>query len=222
MRTFWAALAACVFLGGCVHNYYIKENLSPNQVVETTIIRKPSLVKSRIILPRYDDYLEGYISGQLFTADGKPLQGVVVKVLDKKEKEYPGFTAGVSNSSGVYKVRFSQPIIWKRIDIDGVLAFDAGWQALGKKTKFRLYFNRRSGDLVYTPEINVMVMRNQGEAKRSTPAAPPPPKKSSFDFDDPAPAGAAPAGAAPAAGPAGSKGKDAAPKEDDPFSDFGL
>ncbi len=210
MRAFWAALPACILLSGCVHNYYIKENLSPNQVVETAIIRKPSLVKSRFILPRYDDYLEGYISGQLFTTDGKPLQGVVVKVQDKKEKEYPGFTAGVSNSSGVYKVRFSQPIIWKRIDIDGFLAFDAGWRALGKKTRFRLYFNRRSGDLVFTPEANVLVLKNQAEVKGIIPSVPAPAKKSSpFGMDDPAPA------AAPG-------GKGAPTEADDPFSDFDL
>ncbi len=215
MRRLPLLFAACVLLSGCVHNYYIKENLSPNQVVETAIIRKPSLVKSRFILPRYDDYLEGYISGQLFATDGKPLQGVVVKVQDKKEVDYPGFTAGVSNSSGIYKVRFSQPIVWKRIDIEGFLAFDAGWRALGKKTKFRLYFNRRSGDLVFTPEANIMVLKNQGEIKNQTPSITPGPGKKPSLFSPPAsaPGGAPASGSAPAGSP---------PAEDDPFADFDL
>lgn len=172
---------ALFFLPGCFHNYYIKENLSPNQIVDTAIIRKPSLVKSRIILPRYDDYLEGYIRGRLFTSDGKPLQGVVVKVQDKNGKDYTGFVSGVSDSSGTYRVRFSQPIVWKRVDIEAVLTFESGWRALGKKTRFHLYFNRRSGDLVFTPEENILVLENSGELKKQAPPVAAPSKKPPAD-----------------------------------------
>ncbi len=199
-------LTASLFLSGCFHNYFVKENLSPNQIIETTIVRKPSLVKSRFILPRYDDYLEGYISGRLFSTDGKPLQGIVVKVQDKKLKDHSGFGSGVSNSSGVYKVPFSQPVIWKRIDIDGYLSFESGWQALGKKTRFRLYFNRRSGDLVFTPEETLLVLQNEAETKRKILQPAPPAKSKSSSFS--------PMDSSPAQGDSGSK-------SDDPFADFG-
>lgn len=178
------AILLLVALTGCGGNYYIKENLAPQQIVGTAIQRKPAPGKLMGFIPRYDDYLEGYVRGGLNYSNGKPAQGVVVKVQDEKGREHPGFQTGVTDSSGVYKVPFSLPVRWKRIDFTGSLMLPEGWKMVTPSSRFRIYFDRRHGVLLYAPLDHWATVKNEKEAPppAPAPAKPAPKKKADDDF----------------------------------------
>ena len=132
----------------------IKENLAEGQITDPSVIRKPSGEKTWGIVPKYNDFFEGYISGGIAEAEGKPLQGVVVKVTDDKGSDLSQFTPGVTDSDGIYRIRFSLPIRWHGVDFSANLAANTPWRILAPQTRFRIYFNRGNGVLAYlTKEV---------------------------------------------------------------------
>lgn len=132
-----------------------KENLDPDRLVDLVIVKKLTGKKKMMFFDDYTDYLEGYIRGAVMDYDDNPMEGIVVRVTDKG-KDLPGFDPGVSDSNGVYRVRFSQPIQKKMVDIRASINYNPPWQQqldiLGaalepqtKETAFRLYYNRKLG-----------------------------------------------------------------------------
>lgn len=152
---------------GCGQPLLVKENLSEGQVVELRINRKMTREKSLGVMPRYDDHLEGYVRGGLMDSRGRPIQGVVVSVVDEKGRVFPEFVPGVTDNLGIYKIRFSLPILWNRIDFAGHLSC-AGWRAVTPQSRFRLYFDRKQGILAYSSKevwLTVETESSMGEAK---------------------------------------------------------
>lgn len=159
-------------LSGCLRFYHVKDNLSEGQVIEPAIIRNPTHEKSWGILPIYEDYLEGYIQGGVMGPDGHPIQGVTVKVLSDKGKELDSYQPGVTDGSGIYKIRFSLPIHWKILDTKGVLSVNSEWQMKTPQTQFRLYFSQSNGILAFTSkEYWLTVQAGEAVPEKNKPGA---------------------------------------------------
>lgn len=168
-----ALLLSLLSLCGCVNTFHVRENLSEEQILDTKIIRKPTGEKSWGILPLYQDFLEGYIRGGLVDADAQAIQGVPVKVQDEKGKELSEFSHGITDSAGIYKIRFSLPVRWDRIDFTGNLSCGPNWKIVTPQTQFRIYFNRRNGVLSYSmKEVWLTVKNPQSQTKPASTLAP--------------------------------------------------
>lgn len=132
-----------------------RQNFDPDRVVDLIIVKKITGEKRLGMFTKYKPFLEGYLRGVVVDYDDTPIQGVVVRVMDGT-KDYAGFDPGVSDADGIYKVRFSIPIVKDKVDIKATMSYNPPWQQqmemLGaslepqtKETKFRFYFNRDDG-----------------------------------------------------------------------------
>ena len=132
-----------------------RENLDPDRLVDLIIVQKLTGKKSFLFFNETGSYLEGYIRGVVVDYDDNPIEGIVVRVTDKG-KDLPGFDPGISDSNGIYKIRFSQPIKKDKVDMRGAIAYNPPWQQqldlLGatiepqtKETNFRLFYDRDLG-----------------------------------------------------------------------------
>lgn len=133
-------------------------------------------------------FLEGSITGVVTDYYGNPIEGVTVKAVSessKKEEENIieenvssmvnlNFTPGVSDSMGVYKVRFSLPVIDNEVDVRGKLVYNPGWEQqknnLGKtyepqvkESPFRLYYNLDTGFLAFAEGVRAVIVSPVGE-----------------------------------------------------------
>ena len=173
-----------------------------------------------VSMPKKSLFLEGYIIGVVTDYDDKPIEGVVVRALAEGEAKFvskaqasfqtSSFDAGVSDTNGVYRIRFSLPIIKNLVDIQGKLLYNPGWEQellnLGqayepqkKESSFRLYFDMKQGMLVFGEGLQKVVVRSvSGEPK-----------------------GRALPGGKPAAAPAAAK-NEAGSEESDLFKGFGF
>lgn len=111
-------------------------------------------------MPVYEDYLEGYIRGGLFDSQAQPIQGVSVKVLTEKGEDAPGFTPGITDSMGIFKIRFSLPIRWKRVDFTGTFS-SLNWKIIQPYPKFYIYFNRDTGVFAYSLKEAWLAVKNE-------------------------------------------------------------
>ena len=146
----FAALA--LIATGCLRPLSVKENLSEGQITDLKVIRKPSPEKTLGIVPRYDDYLEGYLRGGVVNHDGKPVAGAIVKVSDSSGRPSRDFGSGVTDQNGEFRLRFSLPIRWNRLDFTGKVRLSGGWDMISPRDDFRVYFNRKNGVLAYFPK----------------------------------------------------------------------
>lgn len=132
-----------------------KENLDSDRIIDLVIVKKITSKKRLGMFTKYLPYLEGYIRGYVVDYDDTPIEGIVVRASDKG-KDLPGFDPGVSDANGVYKIRFSLPIVKGRVDQQGGVSYNPPWQQqldlLGvalepqtKETKFRLFYDRKMG-----------------------------------------------------------------------------
>jgi len=133
-------------------------------------------------------FLEGAITGIVTDYYGNPIEGVVVKAVSesvKKEEEEIieenvssiislNFTPGVSDTMGIYKIRFSLPVIDDEVDVRGKLLYNPGWDQqklnLGKayepqikESPFRLYYNLKTGFLAFAEGIRAVIVAPVGE-----------------------------------------------------------
>ena len=168
MVHFTALLILLILLPSCIHVYHIKENLSPNQLEELTIMRKPTGEKSNTIFPIYADYLEGYLLGGIMNSKGEPLSGVTVKIQDQERKDYPGFQTGASDKFGIYRIRFSIPIHWNKIDVHACISCSSGWTEKTPHTEFRLFFDRQTGIIACSPQKIWTLAGNPDEDKSAS------------------------------------------------------
>lgn len=137
---------------------------------------------------KYGIFLEGAIAGIITDYYGNPIEGVTVKAVSesvKKEEESiieekitsvvnVNFTPGVSDSMGIYKVRFSVPVIDNEVDVRGKLIYNPGWEQqklnLGKtyepqikESPFRLYYNLKTGFLAFGEGVRPTIVSPVGE-----------------------------------------------------------
>jgi len=154
-------------LSGCGRFRYVKYNASLGQVTDTAVIRKPSGEKTLGMLPKYDEFLEGYLRGGLLNEDGKTIGGVTVKVQDVSGNDLANFTPGITDQEGVYKIRFSVPVRWGIVDFKGNVSCEQGWRIISPNTEFRLYFSERMGVLTYSINTLWLPVKNvENEVKK--------------------------------------------------------
>jgi hypothetical protein len=196
-------------------------DFAEGRVVQTAITDRLTGSKEFLFfsVPRKSLFLEGYIQGIVTDYEDNPIQGVVVRAIAQGEQKFvskaeaafqtSSFDAGVSDSNGVYRIRFSLPILKGKVDIRGKLSYNPGWeqelQNLGKayqpqmeESPFWMYFDMRDATLVFAEGVRKIIVKSASGTG--------------------APGRALPGTAAPASEkPAGTK-----PGEDDLFKGFGF
>jgi hypothetical protein len=227
-----ASLAFLVFVAGCASagRKVVQEDFAEGRIVDLSITDK--LTGNRellfISLPKKTEFLEGYIQGIITDYADNPIQGVVVRAVASGEVQLEeaesrsevvagtSFDAGVSDTNGFYRVRFSLPIIGNLVDVRGHLLYNPGWEQerdnLGKayepqtkQSQFRLYYERGKGRIIFNEGIRKSVVASVS-SNRAARAAPLPGTRA-----EEGPAAAAPAPAQPGA-----------KTDDDIFKGFGF
>jgi len=168
----------------------VLQDFAEGRVVQVNITDRLTGAKEMLFvsMPKKSLFLEGYIQGIVTDYEDNPVQGVVVRAVAKGEQKFvakgeaafqtSSFDAGVSDSNGIYRIRFSLPILKNRVDIQGKLAYNPGWeqelQNLGKAYKpqmdespFRLYFDQRSGMLIFSEGVRKVIVTPQETGKRA-------------------------------------------------------
>ena len=169
-------------LCGCSAHFYIRENLAEGQILDAAVVRKPSDEKTMGIFPKYLDYLEGYVLGGIIEPEGRPLQGAQVRVTDENGADLPDFEMGVTDESGMFKVRFSLPIRWNRVDFTGSVAVEKPWQVTAPTPQFKIRYNGRIGVLACYAKPMWIPVKSTVPVIKPVRAAQPPPKKKTEDI----------------------------------------
>jgi len=144
-------------------------------------------------------FFDGSIQGQITDYAGNPIEGVTVRVAPDAGKLKAGegmgetgdfaaveesakssinlsFSPGISDSMGVYKVRFSLPIVNSKVDVKGKLVYNPGWDQqklnLGtayepqvRESPFRLYYDMNSGFLIFAEGVRKTIVQPVGDGK---------------------------------------------------------
>lgn len=207
-------------------------DLSDQRVSDLIIIEKITGRKEFLFFARNKirPFLEGYIQGTITDYLDNPIEGVVVRAVPEASAAQEGgeadvrsvrtfdsssFDPGISDSNGLYRIRFSLPLIDKRVDMRGKLIFNPGWEQqrtnLGrsyepqtKETNFRLYYDARTGLLAFGEGVRKSIVQPVGSAQVES---------------QPLPGAKAPSPVKPAKT---SAEKTAAEAEDDIFKGFGF
>ncbi len=134
-----------------------------------------------VSMPKRSAFLEGYIQGQVTDYDDNPVEGVVVRAIpegetkvadaNKSQLQSSAFDAGVTDTQGVYRLRFSLPILNRLVDVRGKFLYNPGWDQervnLGKayepqvkESPFRLIFDEREGMVVFAEGIRKLIVKS--------------------------------------------------------------
>ena len=168
---------------GCSAGFHIRHNLAEGQILDPVVVRKPSSEKTMGIFPKYDDYLEGYITGGVVESEGRALQGARVKVTDTGGAELPDFEEGVTDQDGMFKIKFSLPIRWNRVDFTGAIFVEKPWQGTAPKPQFQIRYNGVIGTLAYFAKPMWIPVKNSvPPPAKPVPKAPPPKKNPGDSF----------------------------------------
>lgn len=188
------------------------------KVVDYTDKRVTDLILTKRVVGRRDWlffsttkmslFLEGNIQGTITDYYGNPIEGVTVKAvadMGSKDVNLEGdnlnpaeenaasfvnltFTPGLSDSQGLYKVKFSLPVVDKEVDVKGRLIYNPGWEQqklnLGKtyepqlkQSTFRIYYNMDTGFLAFGEGVRPVVVQPVGEGQgrmKTLPGSPAP------------------------------------------------
>lgn len=211
MRKNSSLLFLLLFACSCFSTTHIKVvDYTEGRVTDLSLTKKV-IGKNNFLFfttTKYGIFLDGSITGVVTDYYGNPIEGVTVKAVSesvKKEEENiieenitspinVSFSPGVSDSMGVYKIRFSVPVIDNEVDIRGKLIYNPGWeqqkQNLGKtyepqikESPFRLYYNLDTGFLAFGEGVRSVIVAPVGEGLGKMKALPgqkppqqPPPK----------------------------------------------
>ncbi|MBI2362802.1 MAG: hypothetical protein HYV15_05410 [Elusimicrobia bacterium] len=178
-----AALVFALSLSGCSSmqiggskKKVVLKDFAEGRVVQVAITDRLTGAKEMLFvsMPKKSLFLEGYIQGLVVDYDDNPIQGVVVRAVAKGEQQFvdrgeaafqtSSFDAGFSDSNGIYRIRFSLPILKNLVDIRGELSYNPGWEQerdnLGKayrpqteRSPFRMFFDMKEGMLVFTEGV---------------------------------------------------------------------
>ena len=146
-----------------------------------------------ISMPKKTLFLEGYIQGQVTDYDDNPVEGVVVRALAEGEQkaveggkaafQTSSFDAGVSDTQGVYRLRFALPLVNRMVDVRGKFVYNPGWDQecanLGqcyepqlKESPFRIVFDERDGMLTFAEGVRKLVVKAKKTGQPAKQAAP--------------------------------------------------
>jgi len=140
----------------------VRNDYAEERVVDLSLVRKVTGKKKImfITVPKYTEFLEGFIRGMVVDYSDNPVEGVLVRVGDPGE-ESAMFDPTVTNFNGIYRIRFSIPFDkHNKIDIRNKLVYAPDWEQkrdslgnsyepLEKETPFRLYYDRSSKSLAF-------------------------------------------------------------------------
>lgn len=187
-RPFAAALVLSLAVSGCSNlqiggqkKKVVLKDFAEGRVVQVAITDRLTGAKEMLFvsMPKKSLFLEGYIQGLVVDYDDNPIQGVVVRAVAKGEQQFvdrgeaafqtSSFDAGVSDSNGIYRIRFSLPILKNLVDIRGELSYNPGWEQerdnLGKayrpqteRSPFRMYFDMKEGMLVFSEGVQKIIV----------------------------------------------------------------
>ncbi|MBI4345374.1 MAG: hypothetical protein HY553_00860 [Elusimicrobia bacterium] len=158
------------------------KDYAEGRVVDIAITDRLTGAKEMIFvsMPQRSAFLEGYIQGQVTDYDDNPVEGVVVRAIAEGEQKLvdankaslqsSSFDAGVSDTQGVYRIRFSLPILNRMVDVRGKFLFNPGWEQertnLGRayqpqvqESPFRLVFDEREGMIVFAEGIRKLIVK---------------------------------------------------------------
>ena len=172
-------LAAC----GPANKKIVTEDFAEGRVVDLSITEKLTGNRELLFmsLPKKTHFLEGYIQGIITDYQDNPVQGVVVRAsaigesqIEEGDFRSSGFAVssfdpGVSDTNGVYRIRFTLPVLAQIVDVRGRLMYNPGWQqekeSLGKayepqikQSSFRLYYERKRGRITFTEGIRKTIV----------------------------------------------------------------
>lgn len=202
-------LCCCLPLAGCLGGVRPLKVLdfTEQRVADLSLTKKVSGQRDFIFfsVTKMSLYLEGNIQGIITDYRGNPIEGVTVKIVndsgktnvdtegtegfelaaEKNTTAAVGFTfsPGLTDTMGLYKIRFSVPLTGKVVDMKGKLVYNPGWDQqrlnLGKayepqqkETPFRLYYNMDSGFLAFAEGIRKVIVEPVGEGKGRLQALP--------------------------------------------------
>ncbi|MBU2572611.1 MAG: hypothetical protein KKH28_00830 [Elusimicrobia bacterium] len=150
-------------------------------------------------------FLEGNIQGIITDYQGNPIEGVTVKVMPDSGRSKTGeagaadafaaveenvgasinlsFAPGISDTMGLFKIRFSLPLVDKEVDVRGRLVYNPGWNQarlnLGKAyepqmkdSQFRLYYSIKTGVLAFAEGVRKVIVQPVGEGQGKLRALP--------------------------------------------------
>src|SRR5690348_16492726 len=133
----------------------VRFDYAEERVVDLSLVRKVTGKKKILFItvPKYTEYLEGFIRGMVVDYSDNPVEGVLVRVGDPGE-ENSMFDPTVTNFNGIYRIRFSIPFDGKgRIDVRNKLVYAPDWEQkrdslgnsyepLEKETPFHFSYDR--------------------------------------------------------------------------------
>jgi len=133
----------------------INENLSPDRLIDLGVVKKLAGYKKFLFISNanYTDWFEGFLRGEIVNEDGVPVENIQIMV------DGIGFENAVTDVNGIYKIRFSVPIVKGLADADGKLIIHPRWeseleikgssyQPAIKDAPFRIYYNGNVGGVV--------------------------------------------------------------------------
>ena len=225
-----AAAFACAC--GPSNKNVVVEDFAEGRVVDLSITEKLTGNTELLIfsMPKKTQFLDGYVQGVITDYKDNPIQGVVVRAVvsgenaaEEGEARPSGFATssfdpGVSDTNGFYRIRFSLPILSKKVDIRGRMLYNPGWEQerdnLGKayepqtkQSQFRLYYDRKNGRIIFSEGVRKTVV--SAVNSKGAPKAPPLPGAEAPKPID-------------KTKPAGDAGAPAAAGGDDLFKGFGF
>ena len=166
----------------------VRLDFAEERVVDLSVVKKVTGKKKILFVavPKYTEYLEGFIRGMVVDYSENPVEGVLVRVGDPGE-ENSMFDPTVTNFNGIYRIRFSIPFDAKgRVDIRNKLVYAPDWEQkrdslgnsyepLEKESPFHMYYNRGSKVLAFAEGLRKSfvnpVQKGDPDAKKEQPGA---------------------------------------------------
>ena len=135
----------------------VRNDFAEERVVDLSVVKKVTGKKkiAFITVPKYTEFLEGFIRGMVVDYSDNPVEGVLVRVGDPGE-ENSMFDPTVTNFNGIYRIRFSIPFDAKgHVDVRNKLVYAPDWEQkrdslgnsyepLEKESPFHMYYDRSS------------------------------------------------------------------------------
>jgi hypothetical protein len=166
----------------------VRMDFAEERVVDLSVVKKVTGKKKILFIyvPKYTEYLEGFIRGMIVDYADNPVEGVLVRVGDPGE-ENSMFDPTVTNFNGIYRIRFSIPFNKdSRIDVRNKLVYAPDWEQkrdslgnsyepLEKETPFRLSYDRSTKILAFAEGLRKSfvnpVQRGEAGATKKEPGA---------------------------------------------------
>ncbi|HAZ09209.1 MAG TPA: hypothetical protein DCZ01_11980 [Elusimicrobia bacterium] len=180
---FIVILTAFAVACGPSNKNVVVEDFAEGRVVDLAITEKLTGNTEFLLfsMPKKTQFLDGYVQGVITDYKDNPIQGVVVRAVasgESSEEEgearpsgfaTSSFDPGVSDTNGFYRIRFSLPILSRKVDVRGRMLYNPGWEQerdnLGKayepqtkQSQFRLYYDRKNGRIIFSEGVRKTVV----------------------------------------------------------------